>query len=138
MLMTIHGRDSLAVRVGLIRGAPYRKPEVTVRSQGCAEVQQFPPLSVICTPRARRLGCKHCPTNVCAPESTPSHRTSKLLISDNRSQSCCFTVVRVPWAMLLATSTLLRNYARLNHMLPIVQYKYPSSDIMIGPQSLSL
>ena len=40
--------------------------------------------------------------------------------------------------MLVASRTLSLNCARLNHMVPVVQKTYPSSDRFSDPQSLSL
>ena len=40
----MHEKYALAARVGLMRGAPFRKSQVSVSAEGCAEVQLCPPL----------------------------------------------------------------------------------------------
>ena len=134
----MHGRHSLAARVGLMRGAPYRKSQVSLSAEGCAEVHMCWPPTVICTLKARRLCFRQSRTHVAAPKYTQLHRTSNFQISDKRSQTSWTRVVRVLGAKLLASSTLSWNCAKLNHIVPLHQYTYPSSETMSGPQSLSL
>ena len=138
LLISMQDRYPFGARVGLMRGAPYRKSQVSVSAKGCATVQLCPPPTIMCTPKARRLCCRQSPTQVTAPTLTQSHSTSNFQISDCRSQTSGTRVVRMLGGLFVARRTLSRNCARLNHMVPLVQYTYPSSDRFSVPRSRSL